>query len=50
MAGERNVKKMPMLEDCKVIKPEVKDLIEIEGIDIESVSHTCKHPLFASPA
>ena len=40
--GERQVKKVTMMPGCEVKKPEVKDLIEIEGIDLESVSQTCK--------
>ena len=41
--GERQVKKVIMTPGCEVKKPEtVKDLIEIEGIDLESVSQTCK--------
>ena len=43
--GERQVKKVTMMPGCEVKKPEAKDLIEIEGIDLESVSQTCKRYL-----
>ena len=39
--GERQVKKVNMLPGCEVKKPEVKDQIEIEGIDLDNVSLTC---------
>ena len=39
--GERQVKKIPMLPGCEVKKSDVKDQIEIEGIDLDNVSLTC---------
>ena len=40
--GERQVKKVTMLPGCEAKKSEVKDQIEIEGIDLDNVSLTCK--------
>ena len=39
--GERQVKKVVMREGCEVKKSDAKDQIEIEGIDLDSVSQTC---------
>ena len=39
--GERQVKKVDMLPGCEVKKSDVKDQIEIDGIDLENVSKTC---------
>ena len=39
--GERQIKKMPMREGCLCKKTDVKDQVEIEGIDLENVSQTC---------
>ncbi len=46
--GERQVKKVTMLPGCEVKKPEVKDQIEIEGIDLENVSLTCMKFFFTN--
>jgi large subunit ribosomal protein L9e len=41
--GERQVKKVTMLPGCEAKKQEsAKDQIEIEGIDLDNVSQTCK--------
>ena len=39
--GERHVKTINMLEGCEVKKSDVKDQIEVSGIDLENVSLTC---------
>ena len=47
--GERQVKKVSMLPGCIAKKSEVKDQIEIDGIDLDNVSQTCILDLLSPP-